>query len=83
MGNSTILENVSPDELDNRITKAVLKAITSIPPTKEEGFITRAELSEKIHLSLVSIDKYIRLGKLRGYRIGGRVLLKLSILNGA
>jgi hypothetical protein len=78
MGNSVVLENVSSEELKTLIKSAIREEMSSIPQVKEEGFITRHELSEKLHLSLVSVDKYIRLGKLKGYRIGGRVLFKES-----
>lgn len=81
MANSTLLENITPDELEARIEKAVNKAIAKIAPTTEQdAFITREEAGKRLHLSLVTIDKNIHEGRLQAYRIGGRVLLKESDL---
>ena len=78
MGNSLVLENVSTEELKILIRTAIREEISSIPETQEERFYTREELAEKLHLSLVSNDKQARLGKLKGHRLGGRVLFRLS-----
>jgi len=82
MANSTLLENITPDELESRIEKAVNRAISKIAPiTEQDAFITREEAGKRLHLSLVTIDKNIHEGRLKAYRIGGRVLLRESELN--
>lgn len=78
MTTSTILENVSTDDLKILLQNIVRDELAAIKPTKEEGFITRKELGNKLHLSLVSIDKHIKEGRIKGYRMGGRVLFKES-----
>jgi excisionase family DNA binding protein len=81
MSTSTVLENVSIAELQSLIKNAVRDELSVIPKSQKEAFLTRDELSEKLHLSTVTIDKYIRIGKLHGYRMGTRILFKESELN--
>jgi len=76
-----VIEDMTPDEFDVRMEKTFMKVVSAIPQVKEERFLTREEISEILHLSTVSIDKYARNGKLRAHRIGNRVLFKLSEVN--
>ena len=81
MANSTLIENITPEELESWIEKAVSKAISTIVLTKEnDSFLTREELSSRLHISLVTLDKNIHQGNIKAYRIGGRVLLRESDL---
>jgi len=76
MQDSIILENFNSEKLQNLVENAVKKALGEITLNKENRYITRQEASEKLHVSLPSIDKAIKSGKLIAYRINGRILIK-------
>jgi excisionase family DNA binding protein len=78
MENSIILQNIDGDGLKAIIKGAVREELAAIQPKKDEVFLTRAELAKKLHISLVTLDKAARDGKIKGYRINGRVLFKDS-----
>jgi excisionase family DNA binding protein len=81
MNNSIILENVTSDNLKEIIKGAVREELAAIQPKKEDTFLTRAELAKRLHITLVTLDRAARNGKLKGYRINGRVLFKESEIN--
>ncbi len=53
---------------------------TGLPPAKEPktGMLTRAETARKYRITLSTLDKYTRQGRIKGYRIGGRILYKIA-----
>ena len=81
MNNSVILENITGNDLKELIKGAVREELAAIQPSKNDSYLTRQELSEKLRISLVSLDKAVRNGKLKAYRINGRVLFKESEIN--
>ncbi len=81
MKNGIILENVSSESLKEIIQEAVRNELAAIPGKKETIYLTRAEVVKLLHISLPSIDKAIKMGKLKAYRINGRILFKESEIN--
>jgi len=49
--------------------------------TKTIKYLTRKDLETKLHISLPTIDKAIKKGTLKAYRIGGRILFKEDEIN--
>lgn len=47
-------------------------------PKAEEEYITREETAKKLRISLPTLNTLTKSGKLLGYRIGRRVLYKLT-----
>jgi excisionase family DNA binding protein len=74
--NSILLENINSDGLKILIQEAVKTELTAIPLKHETHYLTRAQVCEVLHLSLPTVDKAIADGRLKAYRIGGRILFK-------
>jgi excisionase family DNA binding protein len=74
--NSIILENISGDSLKSLIQEAIKGELSEKSVKKEKKYLTRAEVCHLLHLSLPTIDKAIADGRLKAYRIGGRILFK-------
>ncbi|MFA5300196.1 MAG: hypothetical protein WC389_18570 [Lutibacter sp.] len=81
MENSILIEGITAGSLREIVKAAVVEGITAMQPKKEDNFLTRMELAKKLHISTVTLDKASRNGKLKGYRINGRVLFKESEIN--
>jgi excisionase family DNA binding protein len=79
MQNSILLENVNTDGLKEIISEAVKNALANVQP--ENKFVSRQEAANKFGVSLPTLDKNLNNGTLKGYRIGGRILLKERELN--
>lgn len=75
MENSIILQNLDADSLKSIIKDAVREEIATMP-MKPDNFLSRKDVAKKLHISLPSVDKLIGDGKLKAYRVGGRILLK-------
>jgi hypothetical protein len=76
---------VSSEELQQMITKAVEKGIeaqqlrtSSDEGLKEEVFLTRQQVCEKMHVTLPHLYTLKRRGILSPHKLGGKVLYKLS-----
>ena len=76
MTNSIILENIDSNGLKTLIQEAVRTELASLPGKKDSRFLTRKDMAVKLRVSLPSVDKMIGAGKLKAYRIGGRILFK-------
>ncbi|SHG04900.1 helix-turn-helix domain-containing protein [Dysgonomonas macrotermitis] len=58
--------------IDNRLDK--LKSITSTPvESKQENLFTRKETSERLKISLVTLNNWTNIGIIKAKRIGTRV----------
>lgn len=73
-----ILTEFTLTELSDAIISNILEAIvpllpaavnSSISPPKEEKYFTRKEVAKKLKISLPTLDKYTRSGKIPGYRL--------------
>jgi excisionase family DNA binding protein len=74
--NQIILESINSDGLKDLIKVAVREELAAIPPKKENNYLTRSDMSKKLHVSLPTVDKMIGNGKLKAVRLGGRILFK-------
>lgn len=81
MTNGIILENINREGLQEIIQGAVRIELSSLQPKKEDQFKTRKEMAEKLRISLVTLDKAVRDGKLKAFRLNGRILFRDSELN--
>lgn len=74
---STILQNVSVDELRNLISEAVAEKVKHLsPPQTEPEFITRAQVVEILGISLPTLNDWTKRGVIPALRIGSRVRYK-------
>lgn len=76
--NSIILQNVSPEELKKIISEVLEEKIIQFQPQQKEEtkYLTRKEVKSLLKISLPTLNEYTKCGKLKGYRIGGRVLYR-------
>jgi excisionase family DNA binding protein len=81
MDNSILLHNIEPEGLKTLIAEAVSKALTAAKPKPQDNYLTRFEVASKLHVSLPTVDKYIRDGKVKAVRVGRRLLFLESELN--
>lgn len=80
--NNLFLSTHTTEELTGLISQAVKEAVKSIQavPTNStsEKLLTRKECSEKLKVSLVTLNDWSKRGLIQSYLIGGRVLYKDS-----
>lgn len=63
------------EEFDARLEGLLQKALKNYVPSKEEKkYRTRKKVAKKLHISLPTLNEYTKSGKLKGYRIMGRLL---------
>ena len=75
MGISVIIENTSTDELIESIRLVVKEEIETLQLQKSiPKFYTRKEVSSLLKITLPTLFEYTRTGKIKGCRIGSRVL---------
>jgi hypothetical protein len=76
--NNIILQNTSQSELKALIGESVKEALESLradlKTTPVSQKLTRQQVKDEFHLSFPTILKFEKQGKLKGYRIGRRVL---------
>ncbi|WP_330442267.1 helix-turn-helix domain-containing protein [Flavobacterium sp. C4GT6] len=82
MQQSTILNQVSPEDLHNMIIEGVktcLKDLSNyLQPKKPDELLTREEAAKKLKISISTLNNWVGKGILQTYGIGGRVYLKNS-----
>jgi hypothetical protein len=76
-----ILSNYTAEQLSAIISEAVDLAVRMIQEEganqpKGESYLSRKETSEKLKISLVTLNDWTKRGILKSYIIGGRVLYK-------
>lgn len=76
MTNGILLQNIDREELQEIVQEAVKNELKYLKVKQEEQLVTRKEAAKKLRISLVTLDKALNTGKLTGYRMNGRVLLK-------
>lgn len=52
-------------------------------PAQATQYLTRAEAAERLHVSLVTLDKYCRTGILTRHKVGSRYLLDMAGVDAA
>jgi excisionase family DNA binding protein len=79
-----IIITLTEEEFDEHVTAAVKRALENFSPSKEEIiYLTRKQVAKKLHISLPTLNEYTKTGKLKGYRINGRVLYKKDEIDNA
>ncbi len=77
-----ILSTYTPEELTGIIHKAIREVVKDLQPPAStphsETLLTRKETSDKLKISLVTLNDWTKRGLLQSYLIGGRVLYKDS-----
>jgi len=76
MKNSTILHELTPDDISNIVKEAIQKQLAefkkSFEPKQAEEFLTRTELSEMLKCDESTISNWVKKGKFNKHCIGGR-----------
>ncbi len=75
-----ILQGISVDQLLFKIDAAIekklnekLEHIKVTPPVK---YLTRREVADQLHISLPTLHNWTKMGWLKSYRIGSRILFR-------
>ena len=80
MQNSILLQNVTPEQLQNEISKGVKNELEQLKkdfqPKQPSEYLTRNEVAEMLKIDLSSVHNWTKKGKLKAYGIGGRVYYK-------
>lgn len=72
------LENIIENKISKALEKLNLKQTET--STKADKLLTRNETASLFGISLVTLNKWSKLGILKSYKVGGKVLYKLSEL---
>lgn len=81
MKNSTILHEVTPEQIDSKFERLETKLNelkSSFEPKSAPEYITRQELANQLKCDLSTIHNWTKKGKLKAYGIGNRVYYKRS-----
>lgn len=82
MDNKVSVIACDPDWLVDSIVNKLLASpllLQILTPAKDDDldrYLTRAEVAQKCHITLQTVNQWTKSGRLRGYRIGRRVLFK-------
>lgn len=76
-----ILVNLTIKELEELIQKAVSDGLNNLKKNTEESIkkdqlITRIQAANFLNISLPTLTKYVKKGKIPAHRIGNRILFK-------
>lgn len=76
-----LFHSVSLDEIKKVVEEVIIEYLKKPnPPHNPEtlGYLTRKEVCQLLKISLPTLYEYTKSGILVGYRIGGRILYKIS-----
>ena len=72
--------SVTPEQLQEAIIEGVKTQLESLKlhfePKKSKTYLSRADVSKMLKVSLVTLNKWNKNGKLKAVGIGGRVLYR-------
>jgi excisionase family DNA binding protein len=72
-----IIIPLTEEEFQEHIATAIGKTLENyIPKSKDIEYLTRKETSQRLHISLPTLNEYTKSGKIRAYWINGRVLYR-------
>ena len=75
--NAILLESISREELKSLISDAVKNELSIQPKGKEQNdLLTRKEVRELLKISFPTLHEFTKTGKIKAYRLGGRVFYK-------
>jgi excisionase family DNA binding protein len=80
MGKSVVIENVTTEELMISIREIIKDELLKTLP-KQAVYITREEVKNRLGICYPTLDKALKNGTLKAYRIRGRILFKEDELN--
>jgi excisionase family DNA binding protein len=82
MENSILIRNLTVEELQDVIRVIVRDEIQQASTFKrnEPRYLTRKEAAALLKISLPTLNNYTKGGRIKGYRVGSRVLYKLEDL---
>ena len=79
--------SVTPEQLQNAIIEGVKTQLESLKahfePRQPKTYKTRKEVSKMLNVSYVTLNKWNRIGRLKAFGIGGRVLYREEDINNA
>lgn len=80
MNNSIILQNLTRQDLIDIFEGVLSEKLNEFapPPSNKTEFLTRKEVAALLRISIPTLHELIKTGKLKAYRIGGRVLFNKS-----
>jgi len=83
METANYLIQITEDKLREIVGNEVEKRIRGHLNRANDKFMTRQEAANHLKVTLPTIDKLVRNGELKAYKLSGRVLMKLSDVNQA
>lgn len=73
--NSTLIQNVTPEELSETLRSVIREELSLLnPKDSSPRFLSRQEVATLLKISLPTLNEYTRTGIIKGSRIGTRVL---------
>jgi len=82
MENSVLIQNLTADDLCERICSAMMEKLKDQFPSKKEDprYLTRKEAARFLKISVPTLHSYTKEGKVTAFRVGRRVLYRMSDL---
>ncbi|VXB47345.1 Helix-turn-helix domain-containing protein [Flavobacterium sp. 9R] len=84
MENAIMLHNITPQDLEELITKVIKdqlqEFVKNVPTDNPDELLTREEACDLLKISTTSLWNWTKKGKIIAYGIGNRVLYKKSEL---
>jgi len=76
----TYLIHMTKDEFKHELKQTVTEILKENQTSQiiQESYLTRKEVAEKLRISLPTLHRATRKGFIKGYKISGRILFKLS-----
>lgn len=79
-----IIITITEEEFQERLEAIFQKMLENYSPALPViQYLTRNDVAKRLHISLPTLNEYTKSGKLKGYRINGRVLYKEDEINEA
>jgi len=75
-----IVLDLTPEQLDEKIQKAVSTALQSLPQNAPDRLLTRKQAAELLDISLPTLTAWEKAKRIKATRIGSRVYFKQSEL---
>lgn len=72
-----IIIPLTEEEFQQQITEAIIRAMATFAPAKTETeYMSRNETAAKLSITLPTLNEYTKAGRIKGYKIGRRVLYR-------
>ena len=81
MENSILMRNITVEDLKELIRTVIREELQLLLPKKgDPKYLTRKEVCAFLKISLPTLSNYTKAGRVKGFRIGTRILYKLEDL---